>query len=139
MSHPYMLLRTVVFLLMAAVCTLGSLAQTPELKQPSPGSVRVYPQVEIADREQIVAYWTSETGWKSELQLRNNQSKDLTVTPALRLSDGSETSLLPITIKPQEVKSIDLDSAIAAANAPQLVGAYGSAALRFRSASVATL
>jgi hypothetical protein len=25
-----------------------------------------------ADQEQVVAYWTSETGWKSELQLRNN-------------------------------------------------------------------
>src|SRR6266403_6026795 len=140
MSHPHMVLRTVVFLLMSAICILGCLAQTPEVKQPSPGSVRVEIPVVIADREQIVAYWTSETGWKSELQLRNNQtSQDLNVTPALRLADGSETNLLPVTIKPQEVKSVDLDAAISAAKAPQLVGAYGSVVLRYRSGSTATL
>src|SRR5229473_6750731 len=86
-----------------------------------------------ADQEQIVPYWTTETGWKSELQLRNNQAvQDLTVTPVLRTAYGAETTLAPVTIKPQEVKSIDLDAAIGA-TAPQLVGTYGSLVLRYRS------
>ena len=48
----------------------------------------------LVDNEQVIAYWTTETGWKSELQLRNNRlSGDLTVTPVLRQADGSATPL----------------------------------------------
>jgi hypothetical protein len=89
---------------------------------------------EATDNEQIIAYWTTETGWKSELQLRNNMAdRDLVVTPALRLAgDGAETALAPVSIKPQEVKSIDLDAAIGASS-PQLIGTYGSLVLRYHS------
>ena len=72
---------------------------------PSPSQWPIPAQPDAADREQILAYWTTETGWNSELQLRNNAiDEDLTVTPALRLADGAETSLAPVTIKPQEVQ-----------------------------------
>jgi hypothetical protein len=63
----------------------------------------------------------------------------LIVTPALRTADGAETALAAVTVKPNEVQSIDLDAAIAAARAPQLAGTYGSVVLRFRSASSANL
>jgi hypothetical protein len=106
----------------------------------TPGSVRVQLPMNPADQEQFIVYWTSETGWKSELQLRNNlAAQDLTVTPALRLPDGSETSLAAVIVKPQELKSVDLDSAITAASAPQLVGTYGSIVLRYRSLSAGNL
>jgi hypothetical protein len=66
----------------------------------------------------------------SELQLRNNQvGHDLIVTPVLRLADGAETALAPVTIKSEEVKSIDIEAAIGT-TAPQLVGTYGSLVLR---------
>ena len=98
------------------------------------------PPPPATDQDQFVAYWTAETGWRSELQLRNNAvGQDVTVTPVLRLPDGTETPLAPVIVKPQEVKAIDLDAAIAAAAAPQLVGAYGSVVLRFRSSSPASL
>jgi hypothetical protein len=45
----------------------------------------------------------------------------------------------PLSIKPQEVKSIDLATAIAPAAAPQLIGNYGSVVLRYRSPSAASL
>src|SRR5713226_1001856 len=103
----------------------------PNQKAPPPR-----PPLPPADQEQIVPYWTTETGWMSELQLRNNAvGQDVTVTPVLRLPNGTETTLAPVTIKPQEVKAIDLDAAIAAAAAPQLVGTYGSVALRYHSIS----
>jgi hypothetical protein len=93
-----------------------------------------------ATQQQFVSSWTSETGWTSELQLRNNAAnQDLTVTPVLRLADGAETSLAPVTIKSQEVKSVDIAAAIAAASAPQLIGTYGSVALRYLSTSSGTL
>jgi hypothetical protein len=93
------------------------------------------PPPTLVDNEQVIAYWTTETGWKSELQLRNNKvAGDLTVTPALRLPDGSETVLVSVTIKPQEVTAIDLDAAIGN-TAPRLVGTYGSVVLRFHSSS----
>jgi hypothetical protein len=83
------------------------------------------------DQEQFIAYWTLEAGWGSELQLRNNMvSGDLTVTPALRSADGVETALAPVTIHPQEIKMVDLESA-SLASAPQYLGTYGSVVLRY--------
>jgi hypothetical protein len=85
------------------------------------------------DQEQFLAYWTTETGWHSELQLRNNLvGQNLTVTPALRAADGTETILPAVSIQPQEVKAIDIEAAIGN-TAPQLLGTYGSVVLRYRS------
>ena len=68
----------------------------PKVQRPIP------PQPPAVDQEEAIAYWTTETGWTSELQLRNNAvAHDLTVTPVLRLADGAETSLAPVTIQPQ--------------------------------------
>jgi len=98
------------------------------------------PPPPAVDQQQFLSYWTAETGWSSELQLRNNAvGQDVTVTPVLRLPNGTETTLAPVTIKPQEVKAVDLDAAIAAAPAPQLVGTYGSVVLRYRSPSSGSL
>jgi len=84
------------------------------------------------DQQQFISYWTTETGWHTELQLRNNQvGQILTVTPVLRATDGEETPLFPIVIQPQEVKTVDVADAIGS-SAPQLIGAYGSLALRYR-------
>jgi len=78
------------------------------------------------DQEQFLSYWTAEPGWSSELQLRNNApAQDLQITPVLRLPDGAETMLAPVTVKPQEVQSIDLETAITN-SAPQLIGSWGS-------------
>ena len=91
------------------------------------------PQLPSVDQEQFIPYWTTETGWHSELQLRNNLTdQDLTVIPALRMPDGVETALAPSTIKPQEVLAIDLERAIGS-KAPQLIGTYGSVVLRYHS------
>ena len=87
----------------------------------------------------MLSYWTTEPGWMSELQLRNNSLQNLTVTPILRLSDGGETALAAITIKPQEVKSIDLEDEVENANAPQFIGKYGSIVLRYQSPTQASL
>lgn len=86
-----------------------------------------------ADQEQFISYWTTEAGWQSELELRNDMSaQELTVTPVLRTPDGTETPLAPVTIKPQDVKTIDLKAAAIGA-APQLISAYGSVVLRYHS------
>ncbi len=126
------------FILALSVTSNTLLAQTPSgptRKAPPPP-----PTPPATDQEQFVAYWTSETGWTSELQLRNNAvALDLIVTPVLRLADGAETTLAPVTLKPREVKSVDIDAAIAATSAPQLVGTYGSVALRYISPSAGTL
>jgi len=60
------------------------------------------------------------------------------VTPVLRTAYGAETSLSAVTIKPQEVKSIDIEAAIGTI-APQLVGTYGSLVLRYRSPGARSL
>jgi|GEM_PF-1809314 len=118
-----------VLILGASQCSFAqSKPTTPAHKPPTPPA----PPAAV-DQEQFISYWTTETGWQTELQLRNNAAaQDLTVTPALRLPSGAETTLAAVTIKPQEVKSIDLDAAIPA-SAPQLIGTYGSVVLRYSS------
>ena len=106
----------------------------PARKAPPPP-----PPPAATDQQQFASYWTTETGWRTELQLRNNQvSQILTVTPVLRTADGTETPLSPVIILPQEVKTIDVATAIGS-SAPQLIGTYGSVALRYRTPGQATL
>ncbi len=81
--------------------------------------------------EQFAVYWTAEAGWKTELLLRNNlPSQSLTVTPALRTADGTETALPAVTINSNDVATVDLGSVITTA-APQLTGTYGSIVFRY--------
>jgi hypothetical protein len=141
--NPLSLGRLRLFLTVLTLSTLfpfvpqliNAQSSPPAHKAPPPP-----PPPPAAPQQQFVSYWTSETGWTSELQLRNNAvNQDLTVTPVLRLADGAETSLSPVTIKSQEVKSVDIGAAIAAASAPQLIGTYGSVSLRYLSSSSGTL
>ena len=89
--------------------------------------------------EQFAVYWTAEAGWKTELLLRNNlPSQSLTVTPALRTADGTETALPAVTINSNDVATIDLGAVITNA-APQLAGAYGSIVFRYTAPVVRAL
>lgn len=91
------------------------------------------------DQEQFLPYWTTEPGWASEIQLRNDQAgQDLTVTPVLRSSNGAETNLLPITVKPHEAVIADVATALASV-APQLIGGYGSVVMRYKAPTEASL
>src|ERR1700676_3569206 len=132
MPRSYRNPLSLVLFLCTASCAFAQQPPTP----PPPHERPIPAQLPAVDQQQAIAYWTTETGWNSELQLRNNAlSQNLTVTPALRLADGAETSLAPVTIKPQEVTSIDIGAAISAAGAPNLVGTYGSVVLRYSSPS----
>src|SRR5260370_41996476 len=123
----HMVLRSLVFLLLCFVCAFHTLAQNQNSSEPTAGSVKVDPPIVSEDHEQTVAFWTTESGWKSELQLRNSlAAQDLTVTPALRLANGAETNLAAVTIKPQEVKSVDLENGITGAAAPEPSGTWGA-------------
>lgn len=102
----------------------------PTHKRPAPP-----PPPPAVDQQQFISYWTTETGWRTVLQLRNNQvGHILTVTPILRAADGAETALFPVLVQPQEVKTLDVATAIGS-SAPQLIGAYGSLVLRYRAPS----
>ncbi len=83
--------RKIVTVMMAlSVFAFGAWAQN--LQQPPHTKMQPHttPPLNPVDQEQFVGYWTAETGWNSELQLRNNQIEhDLTVTPALRLASTS--------------------------------------------------
>jgi hypothetical protein len=95
-----------------------------------------------SQHEQFVPYWTTEPGWHTDLQLRNNLQKSaLTVEVHLRLSDGTEIVLPVVTVPANDVKLIDLRQELAAA-APQLTGstgAYGSIVFHYTSLSTSNL
>ncbi len=130
------------FLLAAVSVYAGTaFAQSPEgpsVETPVPASVVAHFS-QLKDYEQHAVYWTAEPGWRTELQLRNNlPARDLTVTPALRAADGQETTLSPVTIKPNDVVSVDL-SQVLVQQAPKLIGAYGSVILHYRAPVVRAL
>ena len=115
--------------LFACSLTPGQVSNTPS----------VYQQPAAQAFEQFAPYWTAEGNWHSELQMRNNlASGNLTVTPVLRNWDGTEFPLFPVTIAPNEIRSVDVASAVLA-QAPQLVGSYGSVVFRYHSRSMRNL
>ena len=111
------------------LCTLQLIAAPTSPRQPS-------------QHEQFIPYWTTEPGWHTELQLRNNILRSsLTVDVILRLSNGTEFSLSPVTIDQNNVKAIDLRDELAPL-ASQLVGtagSFGSIVLRYSSFSTSNL
>jgi|HubBroStandDraft_2_1064218.scaffolds.fasta_scaffold08834_5 hypothetical protein len=127
--RPFLLFFALLILIPLApqLAQAQSQSSPPARKPPPPP-----PPPPATDQQQFVSYWTTETGWRTELQLRNNQvSEVLTVTPVLRAADGTETPLFPVVVQPQEVKTFDVATAIGS-SAPQLIGAYGSLVLRYR-------
>jgi hypothetical protein len=138
--------RSRCFLLRVLLVTVSVYAGTafaqspngPRVETPVPASVVAHFS-QLKDFEQHAVYWTAEPGWRTELQLRNNLlARDLTVTPALRTADGQETILAPVTIKPNDVVSVDLSQELVK-QAPKLVGEYGSVILRYRAPVVRAL
>jgi hypothetical protein len=114
-----------VLVILIGVASQCSFAQSPLAHQHPP-------PLAAEDQEQFISYWTTETGWRTELDLRNNQvDQPLTVTPVLRTTDGAEIPLSAVVVLPQEVKTLDVATAIGN-SAPQLIGAYGSLVLRYR-------
>src|SRR5580693_7000879 len=87
-------------------------------------------------QEVFAPYWTSDPGWETEFQLKNNlPSQSLTVTPVLRLATGEEIALDPVTIAPNASVTVEINQALLK-HSPTLVnqpGSYGSVVLRFTS------
>jgi hypothetical protein len=85
-------------------------------------------------QELFASYWTSEPGWDTELQLKNNlASGSLTVTPVLRLSSAQEIALDPVTIAANDSVSVWVNMGLLK-HSPDLLsqpGSYGSVAFRF--------
>jgi hypothetical protein len=77
-------------------------------------------------QELFAPYWTLEPGWNTELEMRNNVPwHELRMTPVLRMTDGTEVQLAQVTLKPEEISSVNLRDAVSAAK-PELVGKMGS-------------
>src|ERR1700722_18630303 len=64
-------------------------------------------------QEVFAPYWTSEPGWETELQLKNNLSSgSLTAMPVLRLASGEEIALEPVTIASNASASVEINQAL---------------------------
>lgn len=82
----------------------------------------------------FASYWTSEPGWDTELQIKNNlASGSLTVTPVLRLSSAQEISLDPVTIAANDSLSVWVNMGLLKHSRDLLSqpGSYGSVVFRF--------
>jgi hypothetical protein len=102
-----------------------------------------YAQKPSARPQEVFApYWTSESGWDTELQLKNNLSSgSLTVTPVLRLASGEEIPLDPVTILSNMSTSVWVNEGLLK-HSPSLLsqpGSYGSVVFRFTSFSAMNL
>ncbi len=93
-------------------------------------------------QESFAPYWTSEPGWATELQLKNNlSSKPLVVTPVLRLASGQEIPLDATTIPPNSSVSVWVNEGLLAHSPDHLSqpGSFGSVVFRFTSLSALNL
>src|SRR5713226_635892 len=66
--RPLFIFFALLFVLPLAVQICVAQSPPPNRKAPPPP-----PPPAATDQEQFVSYWTTETGWRTELQLRNNQ------------------------------------------------------------------
>ncbi len=93
-------------------------------------------------QESFAPYWTSEPGWDTELQLKNNLTAGpLTVTPVLRLASGEEIPLDPVTIPSNVSVSVWVNEGLLK-RSPSLLsqpGSYGSVVFRFTALSAGNL
>jgi len=93
-------------------------------------------------QEVFAPYWTSEPGWTTELQLRNNlTSGSLTVTPVLRVASGQEIPFDPVAIPSNASVSVWVNEQLLS-HASQLLGqpgSYGSVVFRFISPNAENL
>ncbi len=114
------------------LCCAELLAQ---LSQPARQSHAPYPaKWEPKAQEIFLSYWTVESGWSTELEIRNNVAwRDLTVTPVLRTAAGAEIALQPVTVPSEHVAAVDLREALLSV-APSLLdqnGSFGSVVYRY--------
>lgn len=133
-----LLLLPVLSSILFAVAPQSVLAQVP-----SPPPTRKAPPPPApppaVGQQQFLPYWTTETGWQTQLELRNNQAAGaLVVTPVLRATNGTETALDSVTVQPQDVQTLDVEAAIGT-SAPQLIGSYGSIVLSYTASSFSAL
>jgi hypothetical protein len=109
-------------------------AQSPQAKRPDPRVTRMTPDWTASPQELFASYWTLEPGWSTELEIRNNVPwRNLRVTPVLRIATGAEVPLTPVTVRPDEIVSVNLQEAVASVK-PELVGkmgSFGSVVFRF--------
>src|ERR1700685_1329721 len=64
-------------------------------------------------QEVFAPFWTSDPGWETELQLKNNlPSQSLTVTPVLRLASCEEIALDPVTLATNVSTPLEINQAL---------------------------
>src|SRR5271155_305319 len=99
---------TASFLLLLLLCSLSICAQSGPPQHP-PRPILLGPAKWNPSPQEVSApYWTLESGWNTELEMRNNlRYWELTITPVLRSATGQELSLAPVTVAPQHVVSLD--------------------------------
>ncbi|MGA2694697.1 MAG: hypothetical protein ABSE92_01465 [Terriglobales bacterium] len=92
-------------------------------------------------QEVFAPYWSSEPGWETELQLKNNlRATDLTVVPLLRMAEGEEIALAPVTIPANAAVTVMVNDELThytpqkdLPNPLNQPGSYGSVVFRFSS------
>jgi hypothetical protein len=99
-------------------------------------------QSQDGPQQLVVPYWTTEPGWNTRIEIRNNRrDRAITVQPVLRLASGARISLPAISVDPAEAKPIDLGLALATITATNAQAApmFGSAVLQFTGNSPANV
>jgi hypothetical protein len=128
--------------LMIAVPATSLLAQQRLADETKPSTLPAATVPAVKTFEQYATYWSSEPGWDTELQLKNNlTSAPLTVTPILRLVSGQEIPLTAVTIPANASLSVWVNEGLDE-HAPTLLGrpdSYGSVLFRFASVSAMNL
>jgi hypothetical protein len=92
----------------------------------------------IASQELVIAYWITEPGWDTQLEVGNNlASETVSVSPLLRVHTGDSIALPAITLPPSAVRTIDLaDAILRSGHALSPTDAFGALELRYQAHSM---
>jgi hypothetical protein len=69
---------------------------------------------DVTDQKLWAVYWTTETGYTSILEMKNNRVKEtLTARPTLYFRSGEELPLAPVTLGPRQTAVLNINQALA--------------------------
>lgn len=95
----------------------------------------------IAPQEVFVPFWSVQPGWHTELMIRNNNPRAMTVVPALRSRTGAETALEPVELAANDSQTISVAEVLSRV-APRILSepdAFGSLVFRYSARSVGNI
>lgn len=116
-THSPRLFCTVTVLLLTAICSFTSFAQTPKVPAPHkpvwPKVTKRFPLPPAVPGSIVGGPWMVDGNFRSSIYLKNGLETDpITATPTLHLSNGAKYTLPSVQLEPSGTAVVDINAAL---------------------------